>query len=64
MAAAEAMGRFDTDLVAVEARRAIIEAQLPAEPVLLTTNGIGAEDLARPAPSLADYDQLLAQVSA
>lgn len=64
MAAAAAMGRFDADLVAVEARHAIIEAQLPVAPVLLTTNGIGAEDLARPAPSLADYDKLLAEVSA
>jgi hypothetical protein len=58
------MGRFDADLVALESRHAIIAAQLPVEPGLLSTNGIGAADLARPVPSLADYDKLLAEVSA
>ena len=64
MAAAVGMGRFDADLVAVEARRAMVVAQPSPQPVPLPTNVTGSVSLARPAPSLAGYDQLLAEVQA
>jgi transposase len=64
MSAAVGMGRFDADVVAVEARRSMIVAQPPTQPVPLPINITGPEVLARPAPSLAGYDQLLAGVPA
>jgi len=64
MAAAVGMGRFDADLVAVEDRRAMVVAQPSPQPVPLPTNVTGSVSLARPAPSLAGYDQLLAEVQA
>ena len=64
MAAAAGMGRFEADLVAVEARRAMAAAQPSPIPVPLPTNITGTEALARPVPSLAGYDQLLTGVPA
>lgn len=63
MDAAVAMGRYDPDLVAVEARR-LTQASAPA-PVVLPTGAPPAALLdRRPAPSLAAYDTLLAGVGA
>lgn len=64
MAAASGMGRFDPDLVALEARHAMVVAAPPPAPVLLPTNAINASANSRKAPSLAGYDQLLAEVPA
>jgi transposase len=55
MNAALSLGSCDPDLVAVEARRASHPEPLP--PFILPA---GQADGDRPAPSLADYDQLLA----
>jgi len=63
MDAAVTMGRYDPDLVAVEARR-LTQASAPA-PVALPTGAPPAALLdRRPAPSLAAYDTLLAGVGA
>jgi len=59
MSAALATGRFDPDLVAVEARRAVQATSTPAVPVPLPTGATPAASIQRPAPSLAGYDQLL-----
>ena len=59
MAAALRLGRFDADLVAVEARRSIDATRPVAD---LTTLHDVAD--ARPLPSLRDYDQLLTAASA
>ena len=64
MAAATTMGRFEADLVAVEARRAMAAAQPSTVPVPLPTNATGPAIQARPVPSLAGYDQLLTEVPA
>jgi transposase len=58
MNAAVASGRFDPDLVAVEARRAAQPATAPAT-VALPAGAVPAASTHRPAPSLAGYDQLL-----
>lgn len=58
MNSAVASGRFDPDLVAVEARRATQPATPPA-PVALPAGAVPAASIQRPAPSLAGYDQLL-----
>ena len=61
MAAALRMGRFDRDLVAVEARREAL-AHTPAPiPVPVSAAVAGAQ---RGAPSLGGYDDLLAEVPA
>jgi len=62
--AALRIGTFDADLVAVEARRAGWPAALPAAPVPLPATASAAAGLGRAAPSLAGYDELLAEVSA
>ena len=58
MDAAVSMGNFDADLVAVEARRSLLATITPI-PVPLPTSAGPAAAIDRPAPSLADYDQLL-----
>jgi transposase len=58
MAAATAMGNFDPDLVAVEARRATLD-RTPLDPVTLPAIAAAVAGVERPAPSLAGYDQLL-----
>ena len=56
--AALGLGRFDPDLVAVQARRAVQGVGAPA-PVPLPVGAAPAASIHRPAPSLAGYDQLL-----
>ena len=63
MDAAVAMGRYDADLVAVEARR-LTQAGAPAAVVLPADAPPAALADRRPAPSLAGYDTLLAGVGA
>jgi len=58
MNAALATGRFDPDLVAVEARRATEHTTAPP-PVPLPPGAAAAAAITRPTPSLANYDQLL-----
>ncbi len=58
MNAAVNMARFDADLVAVEARRAML-ATTAVQPVRLPPTASQAATVERPAPSLTDYDQLL-----
>jgi transposase len=65
MNAAVATGRFDPDLVAVEARRATAHTTgTPPPPVPLPPGASPAAAVGRPAPSLAGYDQLLTTPSA
>jgi hypothetical protein len=64
MQAAVAMGNFDPDLVAVEARRVGLQATTPLAPVALPATAPPAAAHQRPIPSLAAYDQLLAGVGA
>jgi hypothetical protein len=52
------LGSFDADLVAVEARRSMLTTLTPAAVILPPTAGPVAA-IARPMPSLADYDHLL-----
>jgi hypothetical protein len=60
MAAALASGRFDADLVAVEARRCVDAFR----PVAAVAAPVGVPVETRPVPTLAGYDQLLSVVSA
>lgn len=60
MAAALAAGRFDADLVAVEARRRVDAFR----PVPAVTAPVGVSVETRAVPTLAGYDQLLSEVSA
>lgn len=60
MAAALASGRFDADLVAVEARRCVDAFR----PVAAVAAPVGVLVETRPVPTLAGYDQLLSEVSA
>jgi hypothetical protein len=64
MAAALAIGRFEADVVAVQARTAISAGTPPAPLVPLPANASGTAALSRPTPDLAGYDQLLTEVSA
>ena len=64
MAASRAVGRFEADVVAVAARTAISAGAAPPPPVPLPPNAFGPETAHRPSPSLAEYDQLLGEVSA
>lgn len=57
MHAAVVMGRFDPDLVAVEARRQTPVRTAPPVPVAATAPAAAAQ--VRPAPDLGAYDQLL-----
>jgi hypothetical protein len=59
MTAALAGGRFESDLVAVEARRHL-EVVRPPAPAPLPLPAAARLDQSRPAPTLAGYDQLLA----
>ena len=60
MGAALRMGNHDPDLVAVEARRYIEPSSTSSPPpVPLPPGAAAAATIARPAPSLAEYDQLL-----
>lgn len=59
MGAVLAIGSLDPDLVAVEARRSMIDRAVLAEPVEVPATAPAAATLDRPAPSLAGYDQLL-----
>ncbi len=61
--AALVLGSFDTDLVAVEARRSMLTTLTPAA-VRVHANADAAAAIYRPAPSLADYDQLLREATA
>jgi hypothetical protein len=63
MDAAVSMGNFDPDLVAVEARRSMLATITPIPVPLPATAGPTAA-IDRPAPSLADYDQLLREATA
>ena len=60
MAACLRLGRFEADLVALEARRAATDIPTPA-PVPVPATAPAAAALARPAPSLGGYDELLTQ---
>lgn len=65
MDAAIRTGRFQADLVAVEARRATHRATAPASrPVPVPATAPAAATVARPAPSLGGYDDLLTEVPA
>ncbi len=61
--AALVLGSFDTDLVAVEARRSML-ATLTPTPVAMPANARRGAAIERPVPSLADYDQLLKEATA
>lgn len=63
MDAAVSMGNFDPDLVAVEARRSMLATVTPIPVPLPATAGPTAA-IDRPAPTLADYDQLLKEATA
>ena len=63
MDAAVSMSNFDADLVAVEARRSMLATVTPI-PVPLPATAGPAAAIDRPAPSLADYDQLLKEATA
>ena len=63
MDAAFAVGSFDPDLVAVEARRTMLTATTPPA-VAVPATASAAASIDRPAPSLTDYDQLLSGVIA
>jgi hypothetical protein len=52
------LGNLDPDLVAVEARRAMLTGDAPI-PVSVPASASPAATIDRPAPSLAGYDQLL-----
>jgi len=56
--AALVLGRFDAELVAVEARRSM-PPQITPTPVALPPTAGATAAIARPLPSLAGYDQLL-----
>ncbi|MFZ0158548.1 MAG: IS21 family transposase [Kineosporiaceae bacterium] len=64
MTAAASVGRFDADLVAVEARTAMAAATPPAARVPVPAHAPGAASTERHVPTLAGYDQLLTEVSA
>lgn len=59
MDAALLLGNYDPDLVAVEARRAAAGHDPGTPPVPVPPGAGAAAAVARPAPSLASYDQLL-----
>ena len=61
--AALALGSFDADLVAVEARRSMLTQITPPPVVLPPTAGAFAA-VQRPLPSLVGYDQLLKEATA
>jgi transposase len=61
LAAAVTMSNLDADLVAVEARRAMLANTAP-QPVRLPPTVSQAAALERPAPSLTNYDQLLTPI--
>ncbi len=61
LAAAVTMSNLDADLVAVEARRAMLANPAP-QPVRLPPTASQAAALERPAPSLTNYDQLLTPI--
>ena len=61
LAAAVTMSNLDADLVAVEARRAMLANPAP-QPVRLPPTVSQAAALERPAPSLTNYDQLLTPI--
>jgi transposase len=62
--AAVAIGSFDPDLVAVEARRAMLTGVAPPPVVVLPATANPAAATERPAPSLTGYDQLLSGTGA
>ena len=64
MAAATALGSFDTDLVAVEARRHALTTTTEAGAVLVPATAPPSAHHTRPAPSLSAYDALLSGVGA
>lgn len=57
MAAAVGMGRFEADLVAIEARRAA-QATAPVPAVVLPNHATAAAGRQRPVPMLGAYDEL------
>ncbi len=61
--AALSMGSVDADLVAVEARRAMLTPTAPA-PVAVPPTAPAVAAIDRPLPSLAGYDQLLKEATA
>ncbi len=63
MDAALALGSFDADLVAVEARRSML-TQITATPVALPPSAGALAAIERPPPSLTGYDQLLKEATA
>lgn len=52
------------DLVAVEARRSMLDTQAPPAPLELPPSASQAAALERPTPSPAGYDQLLTGATA
>lgn len=64
MATAQAAGRFEADLVAVHARTWLSGIGAPPDPVPVPATAGPAASTTRPAPSLAGYDQLIAEVPA
>jgi len=61
--AALALGSFDADLVAVEARRSMLTDITP-RPLVLPPSAGAIAAIERPLPSLAGYDQLLKEATA
>lgn len=64
MATARVAGRFDADLVAVHARTWAAGIGAPPNPVPVPDTAGPAAGVTRPVPSLAGYDQLIAEVPA
>jgi hypothetical protein len=58
------LGSFDADLVAVEARSALLADTAAAVPVPLPATAPPTATTQRPAPSLAAYDHLLTEATA
>jgi hypothetical protein len=59
MSAALSMGSINADVVAVEARQALVTRRSPPPPVALPVTAAETVTTRRAAPSLAGYDRLL-----
>ncbi len=64
MGAGLVLGNFDPDLVAVEARSALLASTAVSPPVPVPATAPQLAATPRPAPSLAEYDQLLTEATA
>jgi transposase len=64
MEGALVLGNFDADLVAVQARRALLATSVTSPPVPVPSTAPPTATTQRPAPSLTGYDQLLEEATA